>query len=367
MSTFKATAFRSTSGTQYGDQLWLNSLGTIATPSTYGETTSLKAAYLNSGEAAVPAVFGSLSWRAPLEDFPSQCAIKLFEGEDMLTAMTIEPFKTTIHNDVEAMTGFTVNGSMFLPSVENINSGMILSVDTSTGEVGYIPFTGADIVNDTQDIFTVTEDLRLPNVPTFRTSYALYIEPMTGSVKKAETPYAVTTVDDVVDLVAFSANVATANLFSTNLTVDGNVYLPSIPYASSAAATALTLDPLTGQVVVASIAEADTTPLLTVTEDLRLPNLPSLRTSYDLHVDPLTGSVSKAETPYTVTTVDGVVDLVAFSSNVLAGNLVQGNVLQVGSGSDDVWRFRPDPASGSLAIEKLEGGLWVAKTTIASS
>ena len=505
MSTFKAKTFRLTKSTQYADQLWLKSLSTIATPSTEGQTDSVRAAYLPGGDTAVPTVFGTLSWKAPNEGNPGQCAINVSDGYDLVAGVTIEPslasfngdcrvagtmrastveggtmrastvegtlttayqpnitrlgplsdltvngtvilpslpyissgkvlsmdsatgeigytnitggliddgsptvlmnvftlqtpylvyydpeteavckypapFSTTLTDDdaIDSVTfnaNMTVNGSMVLPSLSYLSSGKVLTVDDSTGEIGYIPFTGAENTSDTKSIFTVTEDLRLPNAPTFRTQFGLCIEPMTGSVTKAETPYAVTTVNDAIDSVAFSANV-----FTNNLNVGGDLFLPSLS-PSVEDGTVLTVNLLTGKIgyklVSGSNYSGDTMPYLTVTEDFSLPNAPTLRTPFALYINPTTGSISKAENPYTVSTVDGVIDSVTFGSTVVAptlsatnleGTLISGtqpNITSLGTLSDltvDGSVFLPSvpylPSAGTaLTVDPATGQL----------
>lgn len=288
MSTFKATAFRSSSGTQYGDQLWLNGLGTIATPSTEGRTVALKAAYLEDGDAAIPSVFGSLSWTAPTEEALAQCTVNVYDGFDVAPAMTIDLYEAKFNGDCRvagtvyaasgSMSSLTVDGGVLFPSIlQDPSASNILTWDPSTGEVGYMSMTSGNELIDTIPVLTISEDLRLPNAPTARTSYSLYIEPMTGSIFKAETPYEVTTVDGVANLVAFPGNVSASNVSATSLHVSDTVVAANI-----------------------------------------------LRSG---------------------------------------GHVEAGNLVQIGSGSD-VWRLRPDAASGALIVEKREGGIWVAKTLI---
>lgn len=242
MSTFKAKNFRYTKSTQYADQLWLKTVGTIATAWTYGQSDSLRVAFLGEDSTAVPAVFGSMSWTAPLSS-PSQCTIKLLDGSDMLAAMTIEPSKTTV-------TGLTVNGNVHLPFLPNAATGHVVSFNPSTGKIGYMESGRGDgsFAN-----VTITESLSLPNLPTFRTPYALYVEPTTGILSKAEAPYAVS---------------------------------------------------MSG------------------------------------------GNAS-----------------VSFSGNVTAASVSVNEGVQLGSGNE-VWRLRPDTGSGLLSVEKLEGNVWVTKSSL---
>lgn len=268
MTTFKAKTFRLNASTQYADQLWLNSLGAIATSSTGGEAESVKVAYLADDDNAVPSVFGSMSWRTATEEVPSYCQIKLYDGVDMVPAMTVEPTLATFNGDLLAagrgtLSGLTVDGPVYFPSMPASSSSMFMTWDPSTGEVSYSESSaiGEYIETGELPVLTITESLRLPNAQTFRTPYLLHLEPITGTVFVSEAPYAVTTVDDVIDSVTFASNV--------------------------------------------------------------------------------------------------------IAGNVSAGTVEAANVFQVGSGSD-VWRLRPDAESGSLAVEKLEGGAWVTKSLIGS-
>lgn len=285
-TNFKSKTFRLNTSTQYADKVWLKSLGTIATPSTGGETDSVKVAYLDDDLNAVPEVFGSMSWRAATEEVPSYCKINLFDGTDMVTAMSITPSLVTFNYDCE-MTGRLIASEL-----------------------------GGTLLNSEQ-----------PSVTSLGTL--------------------------------------------SGLTVDGPLTLPSVP--ASSATVFLTWDPSTGEVsysessIVQAYEITGELPTVTITESLNLPNLPTSRTPYLLHLEPMLGSVSTAEAPYAVnTTEDGVIDNVAFTSNVIAGNVSSTGTVQVGSGSD-VWRLRPDSTSGSLAVEKLEDGVWVAKSLIGTA
>ena len=101
------------------------------------------------------------------------------------------------HDTVYVENTTTLNSTLFLPSLTYVPSaGTMLTLDTTTGEVMWTAITGANQTVDTAEYFTVTEDLMLPNVRTFRTSYGLFVEPMTGIVYKAETPYQVTFASD---------------------------------------------------------------------------------------------------------------------------------------------------------------------------
>jgi hypothetical protein len=80
MIEFKARAFRLNRSDQYADQLWTRTLSTIAEPSSGGTTDALKAAYLPSGDLAVPTVFGVLSWTSPSSLGSAQCRIRLFDS-----------------------------------------------------------------------------------------------------------------------------------------------------------------------------------------------------------------------------------------------------------------------------------------------
>lgn len=271
MSTFRESAFRSTTGTQYADQLWLRNIGTIATPSTYGETESLRVGYLEDGDGAIPSLFGSLLWKAPTSE-PAQCEIKVSDGFDLVTALSVNCFETAVNGSL-AVNGpgivqgsLTVNGPVYFPFISQVpSSGSMLTWDQYSGEISYVPMTGAFETIGELATLTITDEFSLPNLLTIRTAYNLCVEPMTGVVYKAETPYSVTTVDGAIADVSFSANVVLGNVSATTLNVSGDV-------------------------------EA-------------------------------------------------------------------GNVIQVGSGSD-VWRLKPDPGSGSLAVQKLEGGVWVTKSLI---
>lgn len=156
------------------------------------------------------------------------------------------------------------------------------------------------------------------------------------------------------------------------LTIDGPLYMPSMP-ALSGSSLFMTWDPVTGEVSyseasnIQAYEQTGELPSVTITESLMLPNTPTFRTPYLLHLEPMLGTVFTAEAPYTVVTKeDGVaIDSVAFTSNVIADNVSSTGTVQIGSGND-VWRLRPDATSGSLAVEKLEEGVWVAKTLIGS-
>ncbi len=346
MSTFKATTYRLNSSTQYADQLWLNALGAIATPSTGGVTESVKAAYLDDGSLAVPTVFGSMSWKAPMDASSGRCTIKLFDGEDTVDAVTIEPSVATFNGDC------IVTGRVLAAELE----GPIMTTEQ--------PFVTS--IGRLTDL-TVEGPVYLTNAPHFRTPYSLYVDPETGGVSQAETPYAVTTTaDDAIESVAFS----------TSVTFNGRVFLPSVT-SGHGSGVFLTFNPSTGEVLYtesSAIGAYETTgelPSLAITDTFQLINAPTLRTPYSLFLEPMTGLVTKAATPYAVATVGDVIESVAFSANVIAGHVSAGSVetaswVQVGSGSE-VWRLRPDAASGSLAVEKLEGGVWVAKSLLGSS
>jgi hypothetical protein len=441
MSTFKATTFRLNNSTQYADQLWLKSLGAIATSSTDGETEAFKAAYLDDGNLAVPSVFGSMSWGMPVEGSsrvePSRCTIKLFEGEDMVPAATFEPFVATFPGTVSAaelqgtlttasqtsvtslgtLSGLTVDGRVFLPSVESVPSaGSYLAWDASTGEVLVTPSTGAYQEIDTLPILTISEDLRLPNARTFRTSYSLFVEPITGSVSKAETPYTVTTTEEgAIASVMFSANVIASNVSATSLSVSGNVVAGNLVGTLRTAAQPFITS--VGQLTGLTVGGNTTINSLTVTNTVAAtnlrgtlttasqPNITSVGTLGSLQVsgNAQVGNVSTnaiSATAITASTVSGTLQT-AFQPNITSvgvltslnvrGNITAGNVstnvvsasavtagnlqstgkveaatwFQVGSGGD-VWRLRPDTVSGSLAVEKWEGGVWVSKMLIAS-
>jgi hypothetical protein len=259
-------------------------LGTIATSSTEGETESIKVAYLNDDDDnAMPSVFGTMSWKNATEEGPSHCKINLFDGNDMVTAMHLQPSLVTFNYDC------TVNGRII------------------AGE-------------------------------------------LFGPLMTSEQP-----------------NITSLGTLS-GLTVDGPLILPSIPVSS--ASVFLTWDPSTGEVshsessIVQAFEITGELPTVTITDNLYMPNISTLRTPYLLHLEPMLGTVFTAEAPYAVnTTEDGVIDSVAFTSNVVAGNVSSAGTLQVGSGND-VWRLRPDATSGSLVVEKLEEGVWVAKSLL---
>jgi hypothetical protein len=282
-TNFKARTFRLNKSSQYADKVWLNSLGTIATSSTAGETVSVKVAYLDDDDNAVPAVFGSMSWRTATEEVPAYCKINLFDGTDMVTAMYMEPSLVTFNGDCNV-----------------------------TGRV-----------------------------------YAAQLE---GTLNTSEQP-------QVTSLGTLSG-----------LTVDGPLYVPSLP--TSSGTVFLTWDPSTGEVsysessAIQAYEQTGELPNVTITDSLYLPNVPTFRTPYLLHLEPMLGGVFTAEAPYAVTTTeDGVIDSVAFTSTVIADNVKSTGTVQVGS-DNDVWRLRPDTTSGSLAVEKLEQGVWVAKSMI---
>lgn len=148
MSTFKAKNFRFTKSTQYADQLWLKTMGTIATAYTYGQSDSLRVAYLAEDSTAVPAVFGSMSWTAPLEA-PTRCTINLLDGSDMVVGMTIEPHQTTV-------TGLTANGSVTLPNLPTLSTGTVVSYDPATGVVGYADTGNVAASNVSANIVSAT-------------------------------------------------------------------------------------------------------------------------------------------------------------------------------------------------------------------
>lgn len=282
-TTFKTRSFRLNTSTQYADKLWLNALGTIATPSTEGETDSVKVAYMDDDDHAVPEIFGSMSWKHATEEVPAFCKINLFDGTDMVTAMYMEPYMVNFNGDCN------VSGRVLADQFE----GLIVTSDQP-----YISSLGT----------------------------------------------------------------------LSSLAVNGPLYLPSLPASSSS--VLLSWDPSTGEVSysedsnIGAYEQTGELPSVTITESLMLPNTPVFRTNYLLHLEPMLGTVFTAEAPYTVFTKDdGAIDNVAFTSNVTAGNVTSAGTVQMGSGSD-VWRLRPDATSGSLAVEKLEGGVWIVKSQI---
>lgn len=113
----------------------------------------------------------------------------------------------------------------------------MLTVDPYTGEIMYAPVTGAFETIDTLPVLTITENLLLPNAPIFRPAYSLYIEPVTGSVFKALTPYTVTETVQGIESVTFTANVlassltASGNLSAANLI--GTIRTPAHPGITS--------------------------------------------------------------------------------------------------------------------------------------
>jgi hypothetical protein len=92
---FKPRSFRLNRSAQYADQLWLKTVSTVVMPSTEGaHIDSVRAAYLPEGDAAVPSVFGVLSWQAPLVSLPAECQVQFHDGTAMVPAMTVQPSRT---------------------------------------------------------------------------------------------------------------------------------------------------------------------------------------------------------------------------------------------------------------------------------
>ncbi len=114
---FKATRFRVNTSTQYADQLWLKNISTVATPDTLGQTDSVKAAYLPDGNSAIPSVFGTMTWKAPLEASPSECSIKLYDSSTstMETVATMTQAKAQFSGWMASNVGMEIGSGTSAP------------------------------------------------------------------------------------------------------------------------------------------------------------------------------------------------------------------------------------------------------------
>jgi hypothetical protein len=102
---FRANTFRLTEGLQYADELWLRSMGAVATPATAGRVDAVRAAFLPDGDAAQPAELGALSWQADAN--PSQgdahCVINVFDADQgvAVPAMNVTPKGVSVAGALE--------------------------------------------------------------------------------------------------------------------------------------------------------------------------------------------------------------------------------------------------------------------------
>lgn len=133
-ASFKAKTFRLNKSHQYADQLWLKSVGTIATPTTTGQTDSVKAAYLPEGDLAIPTVFGVLSWNAPGLATSGECKIKVFDNSSqMVTAASFTPEKASFSGLVNSAQGLEIDGKWRI-SIDPVTSGLTFAQkNTATG------------------------------------------------------------------------------------------------------------------------------------------------------------------------------------------------------------------------------------------
>lgn len=122
--TFKAKTFRLNKSHQYADQLWLKNISTIASPSTTGETDSVKAAYLPDGDTALPTVFGMLSWTAPSSTIEAHCKINVFDADShMVTAASFTPSNASFSGIVRTPQGLEIDNTWRI-SIDSSSSGL---------------------------------------------------------------------------------------------------------------------------------------------------------------------------------------------------------------------------------------------------
>jgi len=124
-TTFKASKFRLNQSNQYADHLWLNGISTVASPSTTGTTDSLRAAYLPSGDTAIPNIFGKLSWHAPMAGTAANCDIQVVSpvSQALTTAVSLTAEKSSFSGIVHTALGLEI-GNVWRISVDSQTSSL---------------------------------------------------------------------------------------------------------------------------------------------------------------------------------------------------------------------------------------------------